>query len=408
MCSYDVVSLFTNVPLDETINIALSKLYQLASPPIIPKSEMKKLLTFATKESHFLFDGRYYDQIDGVGMGSPLGPILANIFMTNFEEKWISNNPCNGPLCWKRYVDDTFTLFRCTKDAISFMHYLNNKHPNIKFTHEMEKDNELSFLDLLISNENNKFKTTIFRKKTFTGLYTKWDSFTPRKYKINLINTLLDRFWKICSNETLFNIETNYLKDLLMKNGYPSGVINYNIRNFINKRKNGTDDATKEGPEKLNITLTLPFIGYQSLILKKRIRNLISKFCGGIQVNVIFRNRFTIGCNFNFKDRLISNDKSCVVYEFTFEECNAKYIGKTVRCLKERIKEHCNALTKDYLHSSIANHLLGTNHNTSFYNNFTIIDSATNNYELTIKEAINIMHKKPTLNENNEFQLSLY
>ena len=94
--------------------------------------------------------------------------------MTNFEEKWISNIPCNRLLCWKRYVDDTFTLVRCTNDAISFMHYLNSKHPNIKFTNEIEKDNELSFLDLLISNENNKFKTTIFRKKTFTGLYIKW------------------------------------------------------------------------------------------------------------------------------------------------------------------------------------------------------------------------------------------
>ena len=101
--------------------------------------------------------------------------------------------------------------------------------------------------------------------------------FTQRKYKINLINTLLDRFWKICSNETLFNIETNHLKDLLMKNGYPSGVINYIIRNFVNKRKNGTDDATKEGPQKLSITLTLLFIEYQSLILKKHNQNFLFK-----------------------------------------------------------------------------------------------------------------------------------
>jgi len=73
MCSFDVSSLFTNVPLDETIQICLDKLY---APPTLPRSVSKVLLEFATKKSHFIFDGQYYDQIDGVAMGhSPLGPV---------------------------------------------------------------------------------------------------------------------------------------------------------------------------------------------------------------------------------------------------------------------------------------------------------------------------------------------
>jgi hypothetical protein len=91
MCSFDVSSLFTNVPLDETVNICLNKLYSLSDPPKLPRSILQKLLEFATKKSHFLFDGRYYDQIDGVAMGSPLGPVLANIFMCHFEERWVIN-----------------------------------------------------------------------------------------------------------------------------------------------------------------------------------------------------------------------------------------------------------------------------------------------------------------------------
>ena len=111
-------------------------------------------------------------------MGSPLGPVLANIFMCHFEEKWVLNNNAR-PSIWFRYVDDTFTLFDSKNTATQFLHYLNSCHANIKFTVEFEENSTIPFLDILIKRHNHTFSTSIYRKKTFTGLYTKWDSFTP-------------------------------------------------------------------------------------------------------------------------------------------------------------------------------------------------------------------------------------
>ena len=87
--------------------------------------------------------------------------------------------------------------------ATQFLHYLNNCHANIKFTVEFEENNTIPFLDILIKRCNHTFSTSIYRKKTFTGLYTKWDSFTPRKYKVNLIRTLTFRCFRICSSPSL-------------------------------------------------------------------------------------------------------------------------------------------------------------------------------------------------------------
>ena len=136
-----------HVPLDETIQICLTKLYSLPDPPTLPRTVLKDLLEFATKKSHLIFDGQYYDQIDFVAMGSPLGPpVLANIFMCHFEESWLTN--------------DTFSLFNSKDTASRFLNFLNSRHPNIKFT-------EIPFLDVCIKRDHNTFSTTIHHKKNF-------------------------------------------------------------------------------------------------------------------------------------------------------------------------------------------------------------------------------------------------
>ena len=92
MASLDNDSLFTNVPLDETINICIDSLYKDdENSPKIRKDVFRNLLTVATEESFFMFNNKFYKQIDGVAMGSPLGRAIANISMCSFENKWLKD-----------------------------------------------------------------------------------------------------------------------------------------------------------------------------------------------------------------------------------------------------------------------------------------------------------------------------
>ena len=83
-------------------------------------------------------------------MGSPLGPVLANIFMCHFEEKWVLNH-IGRPSMWFRYVDDAFTLFGSKSNALQFLQYFNSCHVNIKFTIEFEENDVIRFL-MYLSN----------------------------------------------------------------------------------------------------------------------------------------------------------------------------------------------------------------------------------------------------------------
>ena len=90
--SFDVASLFTNVPLEETIEIILKRIYiNKEITADIPKQEMKELLIFCTKNVHFTSINETYIQVDGMAMGSPLGPVLANIFMVELKTSVIPN-----------------------------------------------------------------------------------------------------------------------------------------------------------------------------------------------------------------------------------------------------------------------------------------------------------------------------
>ena len=89
-------------------------------------------------------------QIDGVAMGSPLAPVLDNIFMGFHESKWFNEYNLNKPKFYLRCVDDIRAAFDNEQDSLNFLNFLNNRHPNIKFTIEKQTNHSIAFLDVSI------------------------------------------------------------------------------------------------------------------------------------------------------------------------------------------------------------------------------------------------------------------
>ena len=155
LISFDIASFFTKIPVEETINIAIHTIFENYPYVKFTRKELQKLFEIAKSETHFICNNEIYNQVDGVSMGSPLPPTLANLFIGFHEKDWIEHAQVAKPTFYKRYIDDIFTVFESELDAETFHAYLNTKHKNIKFTYEKQIHNNLPFLDILISNNEN-------------------------------------------------------------------------------------------------------------------------------------------------------------------------------------------------------------------------------------------------------------
>ena len=123
------------------------------------------------------------------------------------------------------YEGNIFVLFSSLDQAEKFKKYFSSKHPNINFLLEKENDGRSSFLDINIFREIGKFVTNVYRKKTFSGVYTNFDSFIPETYKTGSVKSLLFRCFNLCSDFVEFHHEINIIKSILYKSSYPRDFV---------------------------------------------------------------------------------------------------------------------------------------------------------------------------------------
>ena len=404
LTSFDITSLFTNIPVDQTIDIICDQIFCTTDRYHgFTLGEFKDLLTVACKESFFLFNNVAYQQCDGVQMGSPLGPTLANAFLCHFETSWLDNCPLAfKPIYYKRYVDDTFIIFRDQSHAPAFLNFLNAQHSNIEFTMETERNNSLSFLDLQITKDsNNKINTSIYRKNTFSGLGMSYFSHTPSKFKINNICALLYRAYHLSSSYVSFNIELDFLRNFFLNNGYPLSIFETQCRRFlnsvfINKKLIPTVERKKQ-------YISLPYYGQDSEKLYNGLVTTLSECYPQVRFILSLKNRFTVGSLFRLKDLVPPELRFDIIYKFTCDSCQASYVGSTRRRGRERIDQHLAISSRTdrrlstILHSVPRKHAEDQNHPFR-RDNFKIINQINTNQNLLIYESLHIHYLRPSLN----------
>ena len=406
MASLDVESLFTNIPLNETIDIIIDCCYNHPHirKPKIPKNLLRELLILCTSNAPFRhINGKLFYQKEGIAMGSPLGPTFANFYMGHIENK-VLNDLNIKPAVYTRYVDDVFVMVENENKLLELKKKFEDASI-LKFTYEISKNNKIPFLDVNVQILKNKFVTSVYTKETNDGNLINYDSECPSRYKIGTIVTLLNRALKVSSDWQIFNTEMNRLKQIFINNGFPNEVFDRCVKNFLNKHFSNSNN------EKIKNEYNIYYENQMTMnyrlderILKKIIKDKIT--CVNRQDKLNLRiyyknmkiNNLVMRNNISVSHSVLKS--SHVVYSIScpIEDCvlqKSYYVGQTQNTVSLRLTGHLQ-------NGAIKDHVRNCHHKTltrkELEENVKIIKKIQCPKRLIIYEALTILDKKPNLN----------
>ena len=360
------------------------------------KTVFVNMMTKATG-GMFLYKDKLYQQVDGVAMGSPLGPTLANFFLGHVEKTLFENLDCAAPAFYARYVDDVFCIFHSEADIEEFFQHLNRQHSNLKFTVERGTD-KLAFLDVEVKLSESGVETSVYRKSTHTGVFMNFAAVVPSFWKRGALYGMFHRAQYISSTIETFNQEVAKIRTLFSNNGYPHAFINKVLQKF-NELKDLSPVQRAElraGSDEPGFSLRIPFLGKASIDFRKEITQiLMNKF--KVNVRPVFSS-CKVGDFFQLKSSVPDFLSANVVYRFKcLCDTNLTYIGETERHLIDRVKEHLDLRSEK--RSAIKDHILTCQIcQEANISNFEILKKCRDPCDVKMQEAFLIRRFKPSLN----------
>ena len=398
LVSFDVSSMFSKIPPKECLPLIKNYLEKIKINHC-EKSEILELFELCIKQNYFSFGNKFYIQNEGLPMGSPISPLLADIFMENIENQIFKSNESNSIIWWYRYVDDVIAGFNgSSRQLDKFLGFINNIHKNIKFTLEIENENKINFLDLTIKRTENNLEFSIYRKPTHTDSTIPNYSCHPYSQKLSAYHhAMIHRIFTIPLSETNLNKEIEVIKQIALSNGFDRNLINKLIekkhyRFVINSI---FPKEIKKEDKYISLTYFGNISDKISKIIKTENKNL----------KISFKSHQNLGnILFNAKEKTNNLLKSGI-YKLSCCHCNAIYIGQTQRNFEIRYKEHLSAFKNKHPDKShFAKHLIDNNHKLSTNSKLEILHICDHPRKLNYFEAleINKFVNNPNYNLVNE------
>ena len=327
--SHDVVSLFTNTPIKESLDVIKNRLQNdkdLKQRTLLLVDDVIELLRFVLTTTYFLFRGKIYKQRFGAAMGSPVSPVVANLYMEFLEEKAIASAPLDfKPRMWKRYVDDILEIVKSDK-VDNLTDHLNTTDPtdNIKFTYEKEQDGTIPFLDtLIVRKADGSVKLLIYRKATHTDQYLNFGSHHPIHHKLGVVRTLMDRMNTIVSEDSDKELEEAKIKKALGLCGYPDWSFN-KVKLQMEKKKTKKPPKKGDMTEKSKGLVVIPYVNGVSEKANRIFRR--HGIATAMRPHSTLRKMLV-----HPKDKRDPNATTDVVYEIPCTNCKHTYVGETGR-----------------------------------------------------------------------------
>ncbi|CAF3367010.1 unnamed protein product [Rotaria sp. Silwood2] len=349
LASLDIQDLYTNIPVNKAIDITLERLVESKKLDNLPftKTDIKELLDLTLKNSYFQFNGKFYKQKTGLPMGNTLSPILADIYMDEYQKQHL--HEVNIPNKIWRYVDDILIITKMNKPELDqYVYDLNKIRGTIKFTSEFEQNDQINYLDTMLTktkiNNDIILKIRWFRKDTAADRLLNYESSHGKSIKNNIVKNMTTRILETTQDNKDQQEDLNKLRNMLIKSNYPLKEIEKLIKQTCqefqsNKNKNKPNDKNndpvshiKDKNNEFICSLTLPYVPGMEVLKRKLEKKL--------KIKVYFSYPYKLQSQFNQSLKVPSKS---VIYQIPCS-CKQTYVGQTKVGIDNRMKQHSKAI----------------------------------------------------------------